>query len=238
MDLKTKLLDQLESTEWNIINNEIVQWIIQRAFLWTWGITFIVFAIWYYVVSLMKTWVINASQYTIAFWASAILWLIFVVAITWFYSKMKYSILAVLAILFAVVEWVWLAWVLYVYNASSVINAFAAAAVLFIVFAIYGYVTKTDLTKLWTLLFVWLIAVIILSLINMFLIHSSQFDMIISIIALVIFLGLTAWDLQMLKMMAQTWDKRLEIVFWISLYLDFINIFLELLKIFGSSNDN
>ena len=118
------------------------------------------------------------------------------------------------------------------YNATSIINAFAWAALLFIIMAIYGYVTKTDLTKLWSILSVWLITVIILSVINTLFIHSSSFELIISIVSIPIFLWLIAFELQTLKLMAISGDRRLEIVFWISLYLDFINIFLELLKIF------
>ena len=237
MNLKSSLVDQIQSSTKNITDNQTVQDIIQRTFLWTWGITFIVFAVWYYIVSLIKAWTISTWNYMVAFWASFIIGLILIIAITWGYSKMRYSTVAVLTFLFAIAEWVWLAWVLSAYNASSVINAFAWASILFIVLAIYGYTTKTDLTKLWSLFLIWLITIIILSLVNMFFLHSSWFEMIISIVWLVIFLWLVAWDIQMLKTMAQSWDRRLEMVFWVSLYLDFINIFLELLKIFWSRNN-
>ncbi len=239
MSLKAKLEQQvqMELNQNTITNNDTVQSIIQRTFLWLGWITAIVFAVWYYIVGMIKAGTIDPSQYMVAFWVSAILWLWLVFAITWFYTKWNYTTLSILAILFAVAEWVWLAGILAVYNAASVINAFAGAALLFIIMAIYGYTTKADLTKLGTILIVWLIAVIVLSLVNMLFIHSSWFELIISIVALLIFLWLTAWDLQLLKQMAATWDRRLEIVFWISLYLDFINIFLELLKIFGSNND-
>jgi len=242
MDLKAKLKESLQSAStWEVlwqqmeinVNNEVVQSIIQRAFLWLGIITFIVFAVGYYMVSLIKAWTITPTQYMIAFWASAILWLVLVFVISWFWQKFNYATLAILTILFAVLEWVWLSWVLAAYSSASVINAFAWASVLFIVMALYGYFTKTDLTKLWTLLLVGLIAIIILTIINISFIHSSWFDLILSILWLIIFLWLTAWDLQILKQMAATWDKRLELVFGVSLFLDFINIFLELLRIFG-----
>ena len=246
MDLKAKLKESLQSAwTWEVlwqpmeisVNNEVVQSIIQRAFLWLGIITFIVFAVWYYMVHLMKTWAISPTQYTVAFWSSAILWLVLVFVISWFWQKFNYATLAILTVLFAVLEWVGLAWVLAAYSSASIINAFAWASVLFITMALYWYFTKTDLTKLWTILLVWLIAIIVLALINILFIHSSGFDLVISIIWLLIFLGLTAWDLQMLKQMAATWDRRLELVFWVSLYLDFINIFLELLEIFGNRNN-
>ncbi len=242
MDLKAKLKESLQNAStWEVlwqqmeinVNNEVVQSIIQRAFLWLGIITFIVFAVGYYMVSLIKAWTITPTQYMIAFRASAILWLVLVFVISWFWQKFNYATLAILTILFAVLEWVWLSWVLAAYSSASVINAFAWASVLFIVMALYGYFTKTDLTKLWTLLLVGLIAIIILTIINISFIHSSWFDLILSILWLIIFLWLTAWDLQMLKQMAATWDRRLELVFGVGLFLDFINIFLELLRIFG-----
>ena len=237
MPLKTWLLKNIEkeSNNWIIMNNSDVQSMIQKTFLWLAIITSIVFFVWYYFVWLLDSWVINPNQYNIAFWVSAILWFILVVLITWWYNKMNYISLAILTILFAILEWVWIAWVLAIYDSASIINAFAWASLLFVIMSIYGYVTKTDLTKFWTILIVGLISIIILTLINIFFIHSSWFDLVLSIVWLLIFLWLTAWDLQLLKIMAKTWDKRLEIVFWVSLYLDFINIFLELLRIFWGS---
>ncbi len=237
MPLKTWLLKNIEkeSNNWIIMNNSDVQSMIQKTFLWLAIITSIVFFVWYYFVWLLDSWVINPNQYNIAFWVSAILWFILVFLITWWYNKMNYISLAILTILFAILEWVWIAWVLAIYDSASIINAFAWASLLFVIMSIYGYVTKTDLTKFWTILIVGLISIIILTLINIFFIHSSWFDLVLSIVWLLIFLWLTAWDLQLLKIMAKTWDKRLEIVFWVSLYLDFINIFLELLRIFWGS---
>jgi len=239
MDLKAKLQDSInhELNYWTLAENEVVQNIIQKTFLWMWAITAIVFTVGYYVAWLIKSWAIEVSQFTIAFWISVALWFGLVIAISWFWQKMSYTTLSVLAILFAIAEWVWLTWVLAYYSTASIINAFAGAALLFIIMAIYGYVTKTDLTKFWTLFMVWLISIIILSLINVFFIHSSTFDLILSIVGLLLFLWIVAWNLQTLKLAAQTWDNRLEIVFWVSLFLDFINIFLYLLRIFGSSND-
>ena len=239
MDLKAKLQESInqELNSWTLMENETVQSIIQKTFLWMWAITAIVFAVGYYMVWLIKSWAIEVSQFTIAFWVSIILWLGLVFAISWFWQKMSYTTLSILAILFAVAEWVWLTWVLAYYSTASIINAFAGAALLFIIMAIYGYITKTDLTKLGSMLVVWLITIITLSLLNMFFFHSQWFDLVLSIIWLLTFLWLTAWNLQTLKLAAQTWDKRLEIVFWVSLFLDFINIFLYLLRIFGSNND-
>jgi len=240
MNLKAQLQESItqQLNRGNLAENETVQKIIQKTFLWMWIITAIVFAVGYYMVGLIKGWHINSSQFIITFWVSVILGFGLVVAISWFWQKMSYTTLSILAVLFAVAEWVWLTGILATYSTASIINAFAGAALLFILMALYGYFTKTDLTKLGTLLLIWLIAIVILSLINVFFIHSSTFDLILAIAGLIIFLWLTAWNLQTLKLAAQSWDERLEIVFWVSLYLDFINIFIELLRIFGSSNND
>ena len=235
MDLKARLKDSLVSETWAVVASEIVQSITQRAFLWTWGIIAIVFAVAYYIVWMIKWWVIDLNQYMIAFRISAVAWLWLVIAISWGYQKMSYATLSVLTIIFALAEWVWLAGVLSAYGAASVINAFAWAALLFVVMWIYGYVTKTDLTKFWTILLAWLITLVILEVVNMF-IGSSQMDMILSWVWVLLFMWLTAWDLQMLKLMAVTWDRRLELVFWVSLYLDFINLFLMILDFIGNRN--
>lgn len=240
LTLKDKLqqlwLKNMENIHQAVATSEVAQSIIQRTFLWMAWITFIVFAVGYYIVSLIKTWTISLTQYTAAFRISAICGLILVFIISWSWEKMNYATLAILAILFACLEWVGLSGVLAYYSAASVINAFAGAGILFLIMALYWYFTKTDLTKLWTILLVGLISIIVLSLLNILFIHSSNIDLVISVVGLLIFLGLVAWNLQTLKIAALSWDKRLEIVFGISLYLDFINIFLELLRIFWSSN--
>lgn len=237
MDLKSKLMNEVQYWTQNITDNQTVQDIIQKTFLWIGGMLFTTFAIWYYVVYLIKTWVISVWSYTVAFWVSIIwaLWLI--IAITWGYRKMSYSILAVLTEIFAILEWVWLAWILSTYNAESVINAFAWASLLFVSMAVYGYTTKKDITELWTMLTIWLIVALIISVVNIFFIQSTWLETVLSLVFIFIFLWFTAWDIQMLKIMAQSWDRRLEMVFWISLYLNFINIFIQLLEIFWNQND-
>ena len=104
---------------------------------------------------------------------------------------------------------------------------------MFITMALWGYVTKKDLTKLGSLFLIWLISIIVISLLNVFIFKSSWLELGISIIWILLFLWLTAYDMQMLKRWAATWDRRLEIFFWLWLFLNFINIFLFLLRIFG-----
>ncbi len=124
-----------------------------------------------------------------------------------------------------------------VYNMGSIVSAFMAGAVLFGVMSFYGYFTKKDLTSIGSLLFVGLIAIIIASVINIFL-ASSVFQMVISAIAVIIFLGLTAYDTQKIReIVSYDNDGRAEVMGALSLYLDFINLFLSLLQLFGGRKD-
>jgi FtsH-binding integral membrane protein len=112
------------------------------------------------------------------------------------------------------------------------------AAVLFGTMSFYGYFTKRDLTDLGSLLFVGLIAIIIASVINIF-IGSTVFQMVISAIGVIVFLGLTAYDTQKIrKMVSVSGDTgKEEVMGALSLYLDFINLFLMLLQLFGGRKD-
>ncbi len=127
-----------------------------------------------------------------------------------------------------------------VYTMSSIFTAFMGAAVLFGVMSFYGYFTKQSLDSIGKYCFVALIAIIIASIINIF-IGSSVMQMVISAIAIVIFLGLTAYDTQQIReMVAQDSDDGVEIMGALTLYLDFINLFINLLQLFGvakSSDD-
>jgi FtsH-binding integral membrane protein len=125
-----------------------------------------------------------------------------------------------------------------VYNIGSIVSAFMGAAVLFGTMSFYGYFTKRDLSGLGQMLFVGLIAIIIASIINIFL-GNSLFQMVISAVAILIFLGLTAYDTQRLReLVSYEHDtQRAEIMGALSLYLNFINLFIHLLQIFGVRRD-
>ena len=124
-----------------------------------------------------------------------------------------------------------------VYEISSIIYVFGITALLFGIFAIFGHFTKLDLTKISTFLLMGLIGVIICSIINIFL-GNSTFDLIITIISVIIFLAYTAYDMQKIKRSINTLpEENLAIISALELYLDFINLFLELLRLFGKSKD-
>jgi FtsH-binding integral membrane protein len=121
-----------------------------------------------------------------------------------------------------------------VYTMGSIVSAFMGAAVLFGTMSFYGYFTKRDLTGVGQFMFIGLIAIIIASVINIF-IGSTVTQMVISAIAIVIFLGLTAYDTQKIReMVSYSSDGKAEVVGALTLYLDFINLFIHLLSLFGN----
>lgn len=121
-----------------------------------------------------------------------------------------------------------------VYTMGSIFSAFMGAAVLFGTMSFYGYFTKKNLDSVGKFMFVGLIAIIIASIINIF-IGSSLVAMVISALAIIIFLGLTAYDTQKIReqIMYGNFDDSAEISGALTLYLDFINLFLSLLNLFG-----
>jgi FtsH-binding integral membrane protein len=125
-----------------------------------------------------------------------------------------------------------------IYTMGSIVSAFMGAAVLFGTMSFYGYFTRRDLTSMGQFLFVGLIAVIIASVINIF-IGSSVMQMVISAVAIVIFLGLTAYDTQKIREMVsvERENSSAEVMGALTLYLDFINLFIHLLSIFGVKRD-
>jgi FtsH-binding integral membrane protein len=125
-----------------------------------------------------------------------------------------------------------------VFTMGSIFTAFMGGAVLFATMSMYGYFTKKDLTSVGSFLFVGLIAIIIASIVNIF-IGSTVLQMVISAIAIIIFLGLTAYDTQTIRQIVShdSDTGREEVLGALSLYLDFINLFLNLLQLFGGRKD-
>lgn len=124
-----------------------------------------------------------------------------------------------------------------VYNMGSIVSAFMSGAILFGVMSGYGYFTKKDLTSFGSFLFVGLIAIVIASIVNIF-IGSTVLQMVISAIAVLVFLGLTAYDTQKIReMVSYENDGKMEVWGALTLYLDFINLFLSLLQLFGGRKD-
>ena len=125
-----------------------------------------------------------------------------------------------------------------VYNLGSIVSAFMGAAILFATMSGYGYFTRRSLESVGQFMFIGLIAIVIASIVNIF-IGSSVLTMVISALAIIIFLGLTAYDTQQIREMVSVFepDSNAEIVGALTLYMDFINLFLNLLQLFGGRKD-
>jgi uncharacterized protein len=157
-------------------------------------------------------------------------------------NRLSTSMLTFLFLAFATVLGISLSNILLIYTSGSVIGCFAAASVMFGVMAVMGYTTDKDLTSFGRILTMGLIGIVIAMLINMFL-RSSGLDYLISIIGVAIFTGLTAYDTQKLKRIGAGLEyegtsasdtKKLALMGALSLYLDFLNLFLMLLRLFGN----
>lgn len=153
-------------------------------------------------------------------------------------TKLKYTTALGMFLIYAALNGVTLSIIFLAYTGSSIAAAFGITAITFGAMCIYGYVTKTDLTQFRTILYMGLIGLIVLSVVNIFL-RSSGMDWFISILSLVVFLGLTAYDMQKLKSyyFGTEGDVALRgnlgIIGALGLYLDFINLFLTFLRLFG-----
>jgi len=167
--------------------------------------------------------------------------LIFVLVMSFALNKLSYPALLSLFIAYAIINGISFSFIFYVYSIGSIVKVFLSTSALFAVMAIAGYTTKTDLSKLGTLLKIGLVGIVIAMLINFFM-HSAQVDYIISILGVIIFTGLTAYDVQKIKALGyqaegSTLSSKLGIMGALTLYLDFINLFLFLLRLFGGKRD-
>lgn len=157
-------------------------------------------------------------------------------------NKISYTTAQVMFYAYAIINGITLSTIFVVYDLGTIYTAFFTTAVAFGVMSIYGLVTKKDLTKIGSMFTMLLIGVIIASLVNLF-VRSSQFDLIISFAAVALFVGLVAFDAQKLKsyyyasLNDPQMQRKIGIIGALSLYLDFINIFLYLLRIFGNRRD-
>ena len=124
-----------------------------------------------------------------------------------------------------------------IYKLGSIFTAFMGAGILFGVMSFYGYFTKKSLDSIGKFMFIGLIAIILASIVNIF-IGSSLFGMVISSIAIIVFLGLTAYDTQKIReMISYETSGNMEVQGALTLYLNFINIFLSLLQLFGEKKE-
>lgn len=164
------------------------------------------------------------------------------IALVWYISarlqKLSLSTATMLFILYSILNGVTMSVIFLAFTFSSIAKVFFITAGTFGVMAVIGYTTKTDLSKFGKILLMGLIGIIIASVVNIFL-KSNGFDMIVSYIGVLLFTGLTAYDVQAIKKLLMTQSdmsegaQKLALIGALNLYLDFINLFLYLLRILG-----
>ncbi len=209
-------------------------------------------------VYLKMTFGLLVTAFISMFCASSLTYMQFMVQNSWFYwglfiaelvivfslsarlTSMSSTLATLLFYVFAAINGMALAPIFLLYTTTSIAKTFFICAGTFGAMSIYGYFTSQDLTKVGNFLFYALIGLIIASVVNIFT-KSSGLDWIISCAGVLIFVGLTAWDTQKIKQMAlyapASAIGHIATIGALSLYLDFINLFLYLLRFFGSSRD-
>lgn len=179
----------------------------------------------------------------------ALMWglIIAEIALVWYVSaridRLSLTTATLLFILYSVLNGATLSIIFLAFTMQSIASVFFITAGTFAAMSLIGYFTKTDLSSFGKILFMALIGLIIATVVNAFLIKSGGFSLIISYVGVLIFVGLTAYDTQKIKMMLVQADdvnedaQKIALMGSLSLYLDFINLFLYLLRIFGGNRE-
>jgi hypothetical protein len=174
----------------------------------------------------------------ILFWGMIIAEFALVIGVSAAINRLSLTVATLMFILYSVINGALLSYIFLAYTASSIATVFFITAGTFGAMAFIGYTTKTDLSKMGKIVMMALIGLVIATLVNLF-IKSSGFTMILSYVGVLVFVGLTAYDTQKIKqMLLQAPDagegaQKIALLGALSLYLDFINLFIYLLRIFG-----
>ena len=175
---------------------------------------------------------------SILMWIAIFCPFIMVLVMSFGLNRLSSSALTLIFVAYSILMGISLSTIFLVYELGSIVRVFLICALMFGVMAFVGYTTKTDLTKFGKILLLGLIGIIIASIVNFFT-NSEKLDYFISFIGVIIFTGLTAWDMQRIKRLEENGFannevmSKLTIMAALEIYLDFINLFLYLLRIFG-----
>ena len=178
----------------------------------------------------------------ILFWGLIIAELGLVIGLSAAINRLSLSVATLMFVLYSLINGATMSFIFLVYTTSSITNVFLITAGTFAAMAIFGYFTKTDLTSMGKILLMALIGVIIATIVNIFT-KSEGLAVILNYVGVLVFVGLTAYDSQKIKQMllmapdASESSQKIALLGALSLYLDFINLFIYLLRIFGSKRD-
>lgn len=235
MSLKQQLLwtnkiDAMSMSESQLEHR--IETTIANTFMWMWAVLLIAF----WVAYAMSLGMIPLWFSTTWYWISWIgwMWIIFWMNMKW--ETLSYTALAALLIVFWLLEWYWLTWVFFSYSMNSIYQVFLSSSVLFFVLAFAWYHTKIDVARVGPVLFWSMIALIISLLLNAFLFQSSQFDILLSVVWIVIFSWFIIYDMNILKEQALVDNRKIELLMALWLFINFINIFLFMMRLFWSQD--
>ena len=175
----------------------------------------------------------------ILFWGLIIAEFALVIGVSAAINKISLTTATLMFVLYSVINGALLSYIFLAYTSSSIATVFFITAGTFAAMAVIGYTTKTDLSSMGKYLLMALIGMIIATLVNVFFVKSTGFELVLSYVGVLVFVGLTAYDSQKIKqMLLQAPDagegaQKVALLGALSLYLDFINLFIYLLRIFG-----
>lgn len=218
------------------ISQEVKNDFLPKTFFWMFlGLLGTAIVAWYTYSSGLFMSLIQDSSFGILLIAEVVVVLVF----SLLFRKLSPTVAGILFFVYAALNGVCLSTIFVVFELNSVVLLFVASALLFGAFALYGYKTSKDLSNWRTLLFGTLIAGLIVSIINLF-VGNTMLDVILDWVILLVFFGITAYDINKIKQLYldENLDKsKLHIYGAMELYLDFVNIFLRILSIFGKRRD-
>lgn len=218
-------------------NNSIQNKLLGKTFFWMFlGLLGSGIIAWYTYSSGLYFKILVDDSFTILL----IIELVAVLLFSFLYRKLPPILVGILYFVYSMINGVTLAVIFAVFELSSIIYLFAISALIFAVLALIGYKTNKDLSKWGPYLTVFLIAGLVLTIINLFILKSGTLDLILDWVILAIFLGVTIYDINKVKLLqsVEGIDKeKIHIYCAMQLYLDFVNIFLRILSIFGKRKD-
>ncbi len=232
-NFKEQLLDLGQNAQaLNISEQDLqsrVDHTIAQTFMWMGSVLLVAFAVGYGVASGM----LPIPLTTTLMWTSRIGWFALIMLMSWRWQRMSYGTLAILFVLFGVLEGYGLSTIFLAYTWSSIFQVFLLSSGMFFWLAVAGYYLHIDIARVAPVLTTWLIMLIIALLINSFR-QNSAFNIWLSAIWLILFAWLIIYDMNVLKQQALAGDDRISILMALGLFINFLNVFLFLLRLFGS----
>jgi hypothetical protein len=215
--------------------------LMRKVYVWM-ALALVITGITAYYVATNETLLTAIVTNRILFWGLIIAEFALVIGLSAAINKLSLTTATLMFVLYSVINGATMSFIFMVYTLSSITNVFFITAGTFAVMALIGYFTKTDLTSMGKILMMALIGIIIASIVNIFT-KSEGLTVILNYLGVLVFVGLTAYDSQKIKKMlmmapdAGETAQKLALLGALSLYLDFINLFIYLLRILGTRRD-